>query len=114
MLDHFVYRAGDAIVGFGGLYRHDLEMGREWLNWFGVDPGHRGMGYGVRIIEHLVHLAQRRGAATVVGYTEDGEDNLSTQHFYEKLGFRATVLYSFRGEEVRLYEKHIRTTTAAE
>jgi GNAT superfamily N-acetyltransferase len=109
--EHFVFTKDGQVIGFGGLYRHDQIRDREWLNWFGVDPAERGRGYGGRIISYLTELAFRRGSRTIVGYTEDSEDNTSTKQFYQRLGFAPAELYTFRGEVVRLYEKMLRTHT---
>jgi len=111
LLEHFVFTKDGQVIGFGGLYRHDQVRDREWLNWFGVDPVERGQGYGERIISYLTELAFRRGSRTVVGYTEDSEDNTSTKQFYQRLGFAPAALYTFRGEIVRLYEKVLWTHT---
>jgi GNAT superfamily N-acetyltransferase len=108
LLDHFVYNLDGAVVAFGGLYRHDSQPGREWLNWFGVDPSHRGHGYGRKVVEHLAEIALRRGTSTLVGYTDDSEENTDTQRFYMSLHFQPTVVYSFRGERVRLYERPLK------
>lgn len=108
LLDHFVYQVGSEVVAFGGLYRHDKQVEREWLNWFGVDLDQRGRGFGQKIIEHLATVARTRGAITLVGYTEDAEENDVTKRFYESLGFEPTAVYSFRGQEVRLYERKLR------
>lgn len=107
LLDHFVYLAQGEVVAFGGLYRHDRQPNCEWLNWFGVDPTYRGYGYGKTLVEHLSGLALDRGATTLVGYTENADENIGTKRFYESLQFRPTSLYSFRGEEVRLFERQL-------
>jgi GNAT superfamily N-acetyltransferase len=111
LLDHFVYTQGGEVIAFGGLYRHDAQPDREWLNWFGVDPGYRGHGHGYTIIEHLAGVALRRGSSILVGYTEECEENAGTKRFYVSLQFKPTDLYLFRGEEVRLYERKLKGDT---
>lgn len=107
LLDHFVYIVSGEVIAFGGLYRHDSQPESAWLNWFGVDPAHRGNGYGNMLINHLAQIAKRRGAMMLVGYTEDSDDNIGTKRFYESLHFKPSTLYYFRGEEVRLFKRKL-------
>lgn len=104
LLDHFLFFAGKSALGFGGLYRHHNSPSKEWLNWFGVDPECRSKGHGAQIIFHLANIAKARGAAKLVGYTEDSDENTPTKNFYQRLGFRPTTSYLFRSESVLLYE----------
>jgi ribosomal protein S18 acetylase RimI-like enzyme len=105
LLEHFAYKTNSLIVGFGGLYRHDDQPHRLWLNWFGIDPDTRGLGLGSNLLEHLSEIASSHSAKTLVGYTGDTVENAGTQRFYERAGFRRATTYDFKGETVRLYEK---------
>ncbi len=107
LLEHFVYKFDNNIVAFGGLYRHNTNKNSEWLNWFGVDPMHRGSSYGSQVIMHLADISTRRGIKTLLGYTEDTHENIATKNFYEKLGFKANSNFLFRNELVKVYELNL-------
>ena len=107
LLQHFVYRKESCICAFGGLYQHDRNPERRWLNWFGVLPAARRAQLGSSVIRHLSAISRRDGGTSLIGYTTDAPENEGTCRFYESLGFRSLKKYQFRGEMVRLYELNL-------
>ena len=104
LLEHFVFRIGPQIAGFGGLYRHNDKPQMDWLNWLGVVPEFRSRGLGAEIVCYLSGIAKQRGSKFLVAYTSASDDNSGTRKFYDRMGFSKSRTYQFRSEAVQLYQ----------
>jgi len=62
-----------------------------------VSPAHQRKGVGSALLNHMVELARKYGAAAVHLWT--GQDNLQAVSFFQKAGFKIT------GSEDRYYPK---------
>ncbi|MBO9580198.1 MAG: GNAT family N-acetyltransferase [Sphingobium sp.] len=74
-------RTGDHPVGFGLLR---TIVGEAELLLLAVDPSHRGLGYGRRILDRCLMVAERSGAESV--FLEVRDSNPAV-HLYSKAGF---------------------------
>jgi len=74
-------RLGEQPVGFGLLRSM---AGEAELLLLAVDPAHRGAGYGRRILDRCLMIAERSGAETV--FLEVRDSNPAV-HLYSKAGF---------------------------
>lgn len=74
-------RIGDRPVGFGLLR---ATVGEAELLLLAVDPLHRGLGYGRRILDRCLMVAERSGAESV--FLEVRDSNPAV-HLYSKAGF---------------------------
>ncbi|MBO9669520.1 MAG: GNAT family N-acetyltransferase [Sphingobium sp.] len=74
-------RIDDRPVGFGLLR---AIVGEAELLLLAVDPSHRGLGYGRRILDRCLMVAERSGAESV--FLEVRDSNPAV-HLYSKAGF---------------------------
>ena len=77
---------GGQLLASAKRYRYDIRLdGRDsWMCGIGAvltPPEHRGKGHAARLIEHMVHEAQREGASIAGLFSEIGEA------YYSRLGF---------------------------
>lgn len=87
---YFIARAGDEVIGYGGLW---VILEDAHITTIAVDPAHRGCRYGERLLVMLLDEAIERGASWVT--LEVRESNRSAQALYKKYGF--TVVNTRRG-----------------
>ncbi|MBU6423658.1 MAG: ribosomal protein S18-alanine N-acetyltransferase [Chloroflexota bacterium] len=80
---YIVARAGDAVVGYGGLW---LMVDEAHITTFAVLPEHRRQRIGERMLQRLFDIAQEMGAEWLT--LEVRVSNLPAQRLYEKYGFR--------------------------
>lgn len=80
---YVVARAGEAIVGYAGLW---LMVDEAHITTFAVLPEHRRQRIGERLLQRLFDIAEEMGAEWLT--LEVRVSNLSAQHLYEKYGFR--------------------------
>lgn len=59
-----------------------------------VDPGHRGRGIGLALVEAAIALATAEGCSRITLLTD--EDNASAQWFYGRAGFRRSAMVPMR------------------
>ncbi len=80
---YIVARAGDAVVGYAGLW---LMVDEAHITTFAVLPEHRRQRIGERMLQRLFDTAEQMGAEWLT--LEVRASNLPAQHLYEKYGFR--------------------------
>jgi ribosomal-protein-alanine N-acetyltransferase len=80
---YLVVRAGDGIVGYGGLW---LLVDEAHITTFAVLPGWRRQSIGARLLLALLDLAVELGAS--VATLEVRISNLDARRLYERFGFR--------------------------
>ena len=83
-----------AIMQFGDEHAH--------LALLAVEPAHRRLGVGRRMLEWLVESAYAAGIAAI--HLELRSSNLGARHFYRQLGFNETAYIPgyYRGREMAL------------
>jgi RimJ/RimL family protein N-acetyltransferase len=82
-----------AIVGFARLWRSPHID--EWLNdGMVVAPAYRRRGIGRLLLGHLLDLAWKLGAGSVIAHVSEG--NAPSIRLHEKAGFRREPLLSFK------------------
>ena len=95
---YVVARAGDEIVGFGGLW---VMVDEAHITTFAVDPRWRRRGVGEWILLALLDRAQERHAREAT--LEVRLSNMPARRLYEKYGFRPVGIrpryYSDNGED---------------
>jgi ribosomal-protein-alanine N-acetyltransferase len=95
---YLVARAGDEIVGFGGLW---LMVDEAHVTTFAVDPRWRRRRIGERLLVALLDVAIERGGREAT--LEVRLSNVPARRLYEKYGFRPVGLrpryYSDNGED---------------
>jgi [ribosomal protein S18]-alanine N-acetyltransferase len=98
MATYVVARAGDAIVGFAGLW---VMVDEAHVTTFAVDPGSRRRGVGERLLLALLDIAVARRAREAT--LEVRLSNMPARRLYEKYGFRPVGIrpryYSDNGED---------------
>jgi ribosomal protein S18 acetylase RimI-like enzyme len=62
--------------------------GRAHLVGMWVDPGHRGRGVAMALLDHAVRWARERGASEMILWVAD--HNTAARRLYERAGFAAT------------------------
>jgi ribosomal protein S18 acetylase RimI-like enzyme len=83
-------------VGFVQLYPtySSVSMKRSWiLNDLYVNTSARKKGFGEKLIQAAIELAEETGAKGLS--LETGEDNLTAQRLYEKIGFKKESNYFY-------------------
>jgi len=98
LASYVVARAGDDVVGFGGLW---VMVDEAHVTTFAVDPRWRRRGVGEWMILALVDRALERGAREAT--LEVRLSNMPARRLYEKYGFRPVGIrpryYSDNGED---------------
>ena len=98
LASYVVARAGDEIVGFGGLW---VMVDEAHITTFAVDPRWRRRGVGERILLALLDLSVARSAREAT--LEVRLSNMPARKLYEKYGFRPVGIrpryYSDNGED---------------
>jgi ribosomal protein S18 acetylase RimI-like enzyme len=83
-------------VGFVQLYPtySSVSMKRSWiLNDLYVNTSARKKGFGEKLIQSAIEFAEETGAKGLS--LETGEDNLTAQRLYEKIGFKKESNYFY-------------------
>ncbi|HXG26658.1 MAG TPA: ribosomal protein S18-alanine N-acetyltransferase [Candidatus Binatia bacterium] len=95
---YVVARAGDEVVGFGGIW---IMVDEAHITTFAVDPRWRRRGVGERMLLTLLDLSVARRAREAT--LEVRLSNLPARKLYEKYGFRPVGIrpryYSDNGED---------------
>jgi ribosomal protein S18 acetylase RimI-like enzyme len=89
------YEEGKA-VGFVQLYPtfSSVSMKRSWiLNDLYVNASARKKGFGEKLLQKVIEFAEETGAKGLS--LETGEDNLTAQRLYEKIGFKKESNYFY-------------------
>jgi ribosomal-protein-alanine N-acetyltransferase len=98
LASYLVARAGDEVVGFGGIW---LMVDEAHITTFAVDPAWRRQGIGERLLLALLDVALVRRAREAT--LEVRLSNVAARRLYEKYGFRPVGLrpnyYSDDGED---------------
>jgi [ribosomal protein S18]-alanine N-acetyltransferase len=98
LASYVVARAGDAVVGFGGLW---VMVDEGHITTFAVDPRWRRRGVGEWILHALLDRAVERHAREAT--LEVRLSNMPARRLYEKYGFRPVGIrpryYSDTGED---------------
>jgi len=98
LASYVVARAGDAVVGFGGLW---VMVDEAHITTFAVDPRWRRRGVGEWILLGLLGRAAERNAREAT--LEVRISNMPARRLYEKYGFRPVGIrpryYSDNGED---------------
>jgi [ribosomal protein S18]-alanine N-acetyltransferase len=98
LASYVVARAGDEIVGFGGLW---VMVDEAHITTFAVDPRWRRRGIGEWMLLGLIDRALERGAREAT--LEVRLSNMPARRLYEKYGFRPVGIrpryYSDNGED---------------
>ena len=79
---YYVARAGDRIVGYGGIW---VILEDSHITTIAVSPEYRGRRYGELLLLHLLDQAMARGASWMT--LEVRETNTVAQTLYRKYGF---------------------------
>jgi GNAT superfamily N-acetyltransferase len=93
----YVARGGRQVVAMAALHFTTSTAEGGKVAWFEdciVRPGHRRMGIGKALLEHVIAQARAEGALRVMLLT-DG-DNESAQALYRKSGFRDSAMLAMR------------------
>lgn len=72
-------------IGITGLYTYDQYSEDVFMNWYGVVPDARNMGFGQQIFNWTVKLAQSKNFKYFRLYTELGDNNAAIA-LYRKVG----------------------------
>jgi ribosomal-protein-alanine N-acetyltransferase len=80
---YLVVRAGDAVVGYGGIW---LMIDEAHITTFAIDPAWRRRRLGERLLLALLDRAIDRGAREAT--LEVRVSNLAARRLYERYGFR--------------------------
>jgi [ribosomal protein S18]-alanine N-acetyltransferase len=98
LASYVVARAGDAVIGFAGLW---VMVDEGHITTFAVDPRWRRRGVGQRLLLALLELAGARRAREAT--LEVRLSNMPARRLYEKYGFRPVGIrpryYSDNGED---------------
>lgn len=98
LASYVVARAGDKVVGFGGIW---LMVDEAHVTTFAVHPAWRRQRIGERLLIALLALAGARGAREAT--LEVRLSNVPARRLYEKFGFRPVGIrpryYSDNGED---------------
>lgn len=98
LASYVIARAGDAIVGFAGLW---VMVDEAHVTTFAVDPRWRRRGVGERLLLALIDIAVARRAREAT--LEVRLSNMPARRLYEKYGFRPVGIrpryYSDNGED---------------
>jgi [ribosomal protein S18]-alanine N-acetyltransferase len=98
LASYVVARAGDAVVGFAGLW---VMVDEAHITTFAVDPRWRRRGVGQWLLLRLLELANDRRAREAT--LEVRLSNMPARRLYEKYGFRPVGIrpryYSDNGED---------------
>ncbi len=98
LASYVVARAGDAVIGFAGLW---VMVDEGHITTFAVDPRWRRRGVGQRLLLALLELAVARRAREAT--LEVRLSNMPARRLYEKYGFRPVGIrpryYSDNGED---------------
>jgi [ribosomal protein S18]-alanine N-acetyltransferase len=98
LASYVVARAGDVVVGFGGLW---VMVDEAHVTTFAVEPGWRRRGVGERLLLGLLDIGVARGAREAT--LEVRLSNMPARRLYEKYGFRPVGIrpryYSDNGED---------------
>ncbi|MEO8272667.1 MAG: ribosomal protein S18-alanine N-acetyltransferase [Chloroflexota bacterium] len=98
LASYIVVRAGDAVVGFAGLW---VMVDEAHVTTFAVDPRWRRRGVGERLLLGLLDIAVARRAREAT--LEVRLSNMPARRLYEKYGFRPVGIrpryYSDNGED---------------
>ncbi len=98
LASYVIARAGDAVVGFAGLW---VMVDEAHVTTFAVDPRWRRRGVGERLLLALIDIAVARRAREAT--LEVRLSNMPARRLYEKYGFRPVGIrpryYSDNGED---------------
>ena len=79
---HYFLQDAGVIVGAAAV---QVQPGRGWIGFIGVRSGHRGAGYGSRLLAGLLHREAQRGTARLA--LEVLEQNRAAVRLYEQMAF---------------------------
>lgn len=104
--DYFLVYDKNKIVGITGLYIDEFtqEDGVVWLGWFGVLPEYRRLGYGQKILEKTIGLAQKRNKKILRLFTST--NNESAHKLYDKI-MDICEPYDLEKEKCLIYSKSL-------
>ncbi len=107
LLEHYLAKDGDEIVGCSGLYSYHDNPKEAWLSWFGVLPDARKKGYGEQILTATKELAKQKGFTALRLYTS-GKLYANACRLYEKSGFTGEkytkeLLFNLMGFQEKIY-----------
>lgn len=83
---NFIAFNGETPVGIVGYYKEPELPEHLIINWFGVLPEFRNLGYGSTILRWLIKSSKKRQEFYLTTYTEKGVNDASIE-LYKKLGF---------------------------
>lgn len=97
-----ILRSGVRLAGF---YIIEEQSGPIWLDWFGVDPDHRGKGIGVALIDDLIRYGIRTGASRI--WCDTRTENLASITLLKRFGFSCLcrLNHHWYGQDFFLWEK---------
>ncbi|MCC5807863.1 MAG: GNAT family N-acetyltransferase [Opitutales bacterium] len=108
---HVIAIQGNEIVGFGALKIRVMKIYEDREHWLGslVVPGeHRGKGIGSALINEIVRRGRERGVSLLSLQTEELDGGL-----YSKLGWKPVEQVNYRGIEVLVMERLLRSNWVA-
>lgn len=62
------------------------QRGPIWINWYGVNPDHRGYGVGRAILQHMITSAPERGGTRI--WCDTRTNNVGSIALLRELGFK--------------------------
>ncbi len=110
---YYVLAEGDAIQGIVGLHQYVWGPAENvWLAWFAIDPNHRGMGLGKRLLDYIIDRATKLGYAKLYIETYSTPEFTAARAFYQAKGFAQTGAvesYLPNGGDMVVYCKELTT-----
>lgn len=81
---YYIASINNISIGITGLYRYQND--EAWLAWFGILPKYRHKGYGKKLLEKTINLAQKQGYKTLRLYTDKSQNSIAIK-LYKNLDF---------------------------
>ncbi len=93
---YWVMTDDNDVHGVIGLMEFDDDCAdTDWVNWYCVDPDHRGKGYGRLLLQKAINESIARGKTSLKLWTTNAANEADAQFLYEKMGFTVTETEDF-------------------
>ncbi len=94
----------DTLAGFAIT---EDQRGPIWINWYGVNPDHRGQGVGRLILQHMIASAPERGGTRI--WCDTRTDNVGSIALLKELGFEqlCELENHWHGQDFYLWSRDI-------
>jgi len=83
------------------------QRGPIWINWYGVNPDHRGQGVGRAILQHMIASASERGGTRI--WCDTRTNNVASIALLQGLGFEqlCKLKSHWHGQDFYLWARDI-------